>query len=266
MAWIAALLLGAVTCRAVYYDQPKTEVLQELGRPASVLVRGDREILNYPNGRIELVGGKVVSIRGFAVAEGPLPAVVERDEIGPTKVESVEAAGRDDAPANQPEADVPPAAAEMNGMPDALAELDRALAEWERPPEPEEPQSLALTAAILGFGLLINWLLMLAALTLTCKYWAVEVSWSGLMIASGVDTAVRTAVATVGKVLLKLPALFYADEAIALVVLVFVLRKVSYNQRLSQAVTIAMTSKVFSVLVGSIVALAVMSAIFSGRR
>ena len=46
-------------------------------------------------------------------------------------------------------------------------------------------------------------------------------------------------------------SLFYADEAVAAIVMVLVLRKVSINRSLAQAVQITMTSKVFSIVVGS---------------
>jgi hypothetical protein len=91
---------------------------------------------------------------------------------------------------------------------------------------------------------------MLAALALTCKYWGANVEWVGLMIAAAADTGVRGVIGAIGK-LLGMFSLFYADEAVAAIVLLFVLRRVSTNKSLQQAVPITMTCKVFSVVVGS---------------
>ena len=53
--WLAVLLILVVRAEAVYYGQPRAEVLKELGKPVSQVTRGDREILMYPQGvRLEL--------------------------------------------------------------------------------------------------------------------------------------------------------------------------------------------------------------------
>jgi hypothetical protein len=100
-------------------------------------------------------------------------------------------------------------------------------------------------------GLAVKWLLTLAALKLTCKYWGCEIFWSGLMTVAAVDVGVRAVIGLVGFLALKMTSLFYADEAIAAIAMVIVLRKVSINQSLAQAVQITMTTKTFTVVVGS---------------
>jgi len=107
----------------------------------------------------------------------------------------------------------------------------------------------------------VKWLLMLAALKLTAKYWSVDIEWSGLMIAAAADTGVRAVVLGVGEGLMGLFSVFYADEALAAIVLVLVLRKVSTNQSLQQAITITMTSKVFSIVVGSFLSVVILRAL-----
>ena len=47
----------------------KQELLRELGKPTSLLTKGGREILIYPNNvRIELDQGRVVSVKGLDLA------------------------------------------------------------------------------------------------------------------------------------------------------------------------------------------------------
>lgn len=94
-------------------------------------------------------------------------------------------------------------------------------------------------------------MLTLAALKLTCKYWGCEIFWNGLMTVAGVDVLVCSVIGIAGLLLLGMDSLFYADEVVVAGVMVLVLRKVSINQSLAQAVQITMTTKVFSVVVGS---------------
>ena len=89
------------------------------------------------------------------------------------------------------------------------------------------------------------------ALKLTCKYWGAEVFWSGLLTVALADVAVRAVIGLVFLLVLKMPSLFNADEAVAGIAMVLVLRKVSINRSLAQAVQITMTTKTFSVVVGS---------------
>ncbi|HET7538096.1 MAG TPA: hypothetical protein VFJ90_16665, partial [Candidatus Didemnitutus sp.] len=60
---------------------------------------------------------------------------------------------------------------------------------------------------------------------------------------------------------MHMPSLFYADEAAAAVVMVILLKRVSYNHSLNQAVTITLTTKTFSVVVGSFLVTILMRAL-----
>lgn len=100
-------------------------------------------------------------------------------------------------------------------------------------------------------GLVLKWVLTLAALKLTCKYWGVEIFWSGLMIVALVDAGLRGTMGAIGILWLQMPSLFYADEAISAIAMVLILRKVSINQSMGQAVQVTMTTKTFSIVVGS---------------
>ncbi len=70
------------------------------------------------------------------------------------------------------------------------------------------------------------------------------------MTVAAVDVAIRMVIGLLFALVLDMPT-FYADEAIAAFAMVMVLRKVSINQSLAQAVQITMTTKVFSIVVGS---------------
>jgi hypothetical protein len=272
LRWVIALfLLVANLGAAVRYDMSKEELVTELGKPTSILAKGGREVLMYPNNvRIEIERGKVVSVKGidFAAAESA-PATATTT----TKEKADEAAATDKEPDGEPkltpaeqkaqaeaEAKAEKEMAEANAK--ARAEMEKAITQMENPDT--GPAIMAKPSfAISGFliELVVKWLLMLAALKLTAKYWSVDIEWRGLMIAAAADTGVRAVVLGVGEGLMGLFSVFYADEALAAIVLVLVLRKVSTNQSLQQAITITMTSKVFSIVVGSFLSVVILRAL-----
>jgi hypothetical protein len=250
--WALICLATAGVGMAVEPGMARVNVLQELGRPISAVARGNTEVLTYKDGvKITLKDGKVTEIAGqppvttapaeaAAEASAPTPAAEPPEPPEPlmTKAEQAEQARLE----KKYEEEAAKARAEMEK---ALNDLEN------RHHEPVVHEKPAFD--IVGFliGLVLKWLLTLAALKLTCKYWGCEVFWSGLMTVAAVDVGVRAVVGLVGLLVLQMESLFYADEAIAAIVMVLVLRKVSINQSLAQAVQITMTTKVFSVVVGS---------------
>jgi hypothetical protein len=247
-------LLGGVAGAAVRYDMTKDELLKELGKPTSVLVKGGREVLTYPNNvRIELEHGKVVSVKGLDIvaAEAAEAAAVVAAEQKKAEEAAAKVEAEQQKKLDEEEARAEKAAAAADAK--ARAEMEKAIGDMENmhggAPTLPAQESFAVGEFLLG--LVVKWLLMVAALKLTTKYWNADVEWKGLMLAAAADTGVRAVVLFIGERLLKMFSVFYADEALAAIVLVLVLRKVSTNQSLQQAVTITMTCKVFSVVVGS---------------
>lgn len=250
----ALMCLAAAVQAAVEHGMARVNVLQEFGRPVSAVARGNTEILTYKDGvKITLKDGKVTDIKGLtpaedvpaetapapeAAAETAVPETVEPPEPMLTKEQQTEQARLEKQFADE--------AAK------GRAEIEKALTELENlhksPPAAEEQARFRVMDFLLGLGL--KWLLTLAALKLTCKYWGCEVFWSGLMTVAAVDVAVRLVIGLIFALVLDMPT-FYADEAVAAIVMVMVLRKVSINQSLAQAVQITMTTKVFSIVVGS---------------
>lgn len=270
--WVILSWVSVLPVLAVYYDQPRAEVLRELGRPTSSITRGGREVMLFPNGvRIEFERGRVVFMQGIEPTEGsgsgPTAAEAEPDappppDAVPKPAEPAAMAPKMD-PQDEEEVKLTPEQAKALEEAEkefaaanakARAEMEKAIGDLEKIYEGGAAPPPAPRFDVVGFILevFIAWVLMVAALKLTTKYWAVDIEWPGLLLAAAVDTVVKVAVRLVGVFALEMPMLFYADEAIAAVVLVFVLRKVSTNQRLDQAVTVTLTSKVFSVVVGSL--------------
>ena len=240
---VAFCLFCAAELAAVEIGMNRNLVVHELGQPISSVARSTTEVMTYPGGvRITLKDGRVSAVTGLKPTASAAVAAPEKEapaEPVPTKAEA-EAMAR--AEKKEAEADAK-----------ARTEMEKTIGDLEnmhnQPPVPKVmPKFEPLGFAI---GLAVKWLLTLAALKLSCKYWGAEVFWSGLMTVALVDVALKAVLGLIGLLLLKLPTLFNADDALAGIAMVFVLRKVSINRSLAQAVQITMTTKTFSIVVGS---------------
>ena len=245
---MAVLLLCVTRLSALEIGAARLLVIHELGHPTSSLARGNTETMTYPNGvRITLKDGKVTGIVGLkpvdpaaAAPEAPAaPAVEPEAEPALTKEQAQELAKMEKQQA----------AADAK----ARTELEKSLTDLEnlhsQPAKALAPPAFDVLS--FGVGLAVKWVLTLAALKLSCKYWGSEVFWTGLMLVALVDVVVRGVVGLIGFKLLHMMSLFYADEALAGLAMVLVLRKVSINQRMALAVEVTITTKTFSIVVGS---------------
>jgi hypothetical protein len=247
-ACLVALLQPAVW--ALSLDDTREQAIAELGKPGSIATRGAREILLYPNNiRLELENGKVVSAEGINLGE-TTPAVVEisppaqpKQPAAPADPEEDELAMADDSLADREHVSVTGhSQAGLEKSFDALvASRDQAAMAPLRP-------TFNLVEFVVKVVLIF--LMTIAALRLACKYWGAEVFWSGIATIAAVDAVVRGSLTLAGELLLELPTLFYLDEAIAAIVMVLLLKKLSVNQSTAQAVELTMTTKVFTVIVG----------------
>lgn len=272
LRWLIALsLLAASLGAAVRYDMTKEELLKELGKPTSILNRNGREVLIYPKGvRIEIEQGKVVSVKGLDLAAEEAAAANPPSAAGAKAPAAAGDKDDDDEPKLTPAEQKARAAEEAKleremaaANAKARAEMEKTITALENPGNPAAAAMPRHSFALADFlvEIVVKWLLMLAALKLTTKYWGVDIEWQGLMIAAGADTGVRALVLGVGEGLMGLPSVFLADEALGAIVLVTVLRKVSTNQSLQQAVTVTVTSKTFSIVVGSFLSVAILRAL-----
>jgi hypothetical protein len=266
--WLLAvcLLLGGARA-GVEYGMSKPALIQELGKPTSVLSRpgSGREVLIYPKGvRIELEQGKVVSVKGLDLGALSATPATSEEKAEPEPAAEPEPKLTPEQQKAQAEAlakaEKESAAADAR----ARAEMEKAIGQMEKDHDRDMERPHKRSFDFVGFfiGIVIKWVLMIGALKLTCKYWNADVEWKGLMIAAGADTGARMVVGLIGG-LMGASSLFYVDEATAAIVLVLVLRKVSTNQSLQQAVTITMTCKTFSIVVGSFISVFVMHTVGS---
>jgi len=244
--WVTGLL-------AVEIGTERIMVIHELGRPTYSVAKKNTEILTYAGGvRITLTDGRVSAMAGLKSAAGatvsPAPVPESAADRAVTKAEADDFARMEKAQADADSA--------------ARMKMEKAIEEMESNHDhPVRRAPPVFNLKEFAVGVILKAILTLAALKLTCKYWGCEIFWSGLITVSVVDAAIRGAMGLLGTLWLQTPSLFYVDEAIAAGVMVTILRKVSINQSMAQAVQVTMTAKTFSIVVGSLLITVLLRAI-----
>jgi hypothetical protein len=245
-------LLAVEAAWAVSLDETREQVIRELGKPNSTATRGGREILLYPKGvRLELESGRIVSAQGITLSE---PASESAPAVKPEPVKTDTVAPATPITKNQSTTEkqtVEPEYTQETAKVQAGVEKSlEALSERQEQAQHPLPRE---KFNIINFAveLILIFLMTVGALKLACKYWGAEVFWSGILTVGAVDAVVRGAMILAGKLLLGFPTLFYADEAVAGIVMVILLKKFSINQSTAQAVQLTLTSKTFTVVVGA---------------
>ena len=255
---LATGLWAGPNVSAVEIGTARVNVIQELGEPASAIARGDSEVFTYRDGtKIKFKGGRVTEITGLKPAE---PAVAATPPEAPTP--PAPPAPAEPVLTKEQQAELEKQEkAEAEAGAKARAQMEQAIADMENPPPASfaEKATQGIVEFLIGLGL--KWLMTIAALKLSCKYWNSEVPWTGIMLVSIVDVVIRGVIGYIGYELLHAMSLFYLDEAVSAFVMVLVLRKVSINQRLALAVEVVFTVKTFTIVVGSFVMTFVMRAL-----
>ena len=99
--------------------------------------------------------------------------------------------------------------------------------------------------------MILKFFLTLAVLKLACKYWGAEVFWSVIFIVAGVDALVGGMMNLVGELVLGFPTLLSADDLVGGIAMLFLLKKLSVNHAIGQAIQLTLTTKTFMVVAGS---------------
>ena len=248
LAGIFLALLGVAS--ALSPDATREQVIEELGKPTSMAKLGQREIMIYPKGvRLEFEGGKIVSAKGIVLSENVaapvVPVAVEKSamkpaliELGKEKGELMRAMAKPDEPDVM--GTTPP------GAVNAIEQMERSHEQAQQPKAPKPFDFIGLVV-----GVVLKFLLTVAALKLACKYWAAEVFWSTILTVCAADAAVSGGMTLVGELLLGFPTLFNADDLVGGIVMLFLLKKLSVNHAISQAIQLTLTTKTFTVVVGA---------------
>lgn len=214
----------------------RVHVLQILGEPASAISRGETEYLTYRDGtKVTLIQGIVSEATGLP--ETPAETVSPPIETPPEEA-SIQIYDEN--------AQVVPETVESSNFAQAISQL-----ESHSSPQDIYAPANRFSLIELFAGIFLKTIVTILALKLTSKYWGYEILWGGIIVVAIVDTTVRTGVTAGAKYLLGFPTTFYADEAIAALVMVMLVQKMSTSQSLNQAIQITLTTKVFTIVAGS---------------
>ena len=287
-------VLTAWSAGGVREGMSRADVEAALGRPVSALAKGDTVILRYPNnGRVELIQDRAVVLVRVPHADD-----VEREEAEAAAAQAVldaelakeraaEEADRKAMAQAEAESARAAAAAAARGEPVALPE--GALQDLERvteglvaahgQPGGASPHAGADSPFIGGethgigagggfwFGLLAMFFVQFAvgvvALKLAFKWSDVHAEWSQMPIPALANALTLATTRAGAFALWHTPDLFYVDHALALGVMLYVLRKTTHACTFPRAVAVAMAAKLTSFVVWILLSVFVMNAIAS---
>ncbi|HTZ19796.1 MAG TPA: hypothetical protein VMC06_02855 [Opitutaceae bacterium] len=257
---LLVLLLG-LTCAqwlpAVEIGDSRAAVLNEIGPPSSTARRNQREILVYPKGgRIELVEGKVVDIRGplpvGQPAEPPPVAPAPSALASPTPPPAGPPPG---APAAAPKAvnTKPTPGGTSTAAPVSFNPADAANALGDKvekmntawgalPPPPKKHSALDNIPSFL-VGLLLRFTLTIVGLKLAFKYWEMDAFWTGVCCIAGIDVALHAILELLGPATGGLTTMNAVENGLPGLALIFTINYFCINKRLQNAVVTAMTVK-----------------------
>jgi ribosomal protein L6P/L9E len=214
-------------------DATREQVIAELGKPTSVAKMGKREIMIYPGGvRLELEEGKVVAAKGIVLNDA---LAVEKTTIN-----------KDQKPQATENRAIDGEFAQPSAMDKVVEGLEKSHDEGQHPVAPKK-------FSIVGFvlGMILKFLLTVAALILASKYWGAEVFLSVIFTVAGVDALISGLMNLIGELVLGFPTLLSADDLVGGIVMLFLVKKLSINHSIGQAVQLTLTTKTFIVVVGS---------------
>jgi hypothetical protein len=266
---LGTLMFAAAVCRAeIGTGDARDEVLRQLGKPTSIAKRGGHEIFLYPKGgRIELVDGRVVDVKGplptaIVSAADPLAGASAAD--GKTVASPLHA---QPPPAKQSLAhptvttseDYNPAIA-ANELAKHVEKMDTA---WGTALPKQERHSPLDSLPLFLTGLLIRFAFTIVALKLAFKYWEMDAFWTGILLISGIDMTLHAAFELLGPASDGFTTLFAIENGIPGVVMIYTIHRFCFNKRIHNAVLTAAAVKVVATLLYIFAGVAVLNIVYS---
>jgi hypothetical protein len=250
IAALCAFLLAPLALADVGMGDSRADVIRATGNPTSHAQRGDREILMYPHGgRVELVDGKVVDVKG------PLPAITPAAP-GPEKARAPETAPAMPPPppvtgatAAAPSSKAGPLPATSALAPktapgiDALgSRIEKMDTAWgDRPYGPKEPDEFSwlklAVMTVLHFGI------TLFALKLAFKIEEMDALWTGVLAIAGVDLAVYVGLEALGPMTGGMTSGNGIEGGLGAIVMIFTIQKFCFTKKLPYAIATAVAVK-----------------------
>jgi hypothetical protein len=240
---LCVLLFASLLQADTGVGDTRDEVIRAHGNPTSHAQRGDREILMYPHGaRVELIGGKVVDVKGT------LPTAV----VEPTPPETTPASAATTpnpatkpvtVPAPAPKATPKDQTVDSGSALDALGKhIEKMDTAWgERPKLP--PQNTELNWPKLAVSLVLHFAITLLALRIAFKIEEMDALWSGVFAITGIDLLVYAVLEILGPVTDGISSGGAVEGGLGALVMVCTIQKFCFTKKLPYAIATAMGVK-----------------------
>ncbi|MGH7943862.1 MAG: hypothetical protein ACREH8_02010 [Opitutaceae bacterium] len=262
-------MLAAIFSRAeIGIGDSRDEVLRQTGKPTSRAKRGDHEIFLYPKGgRVELIGGKVVDVKG-PLPTAPAQPVETSAPATAQNATEVPAANRQEAVAPTPPESGPPVMATRdeynpaeaaNELAKHVEKMDTA---WGVAPARQEVHSPLDSLPAFLTGLLLRFLLTIFALKLACKYWEMDAFWSGIFMIAGIDMALHAMFELLGPASGGFTTLVAVENGVPGLVMIYTIYRFCFNKRIPNALITAASVKLVVTLCHLFLAVGAMNLIF----
>ncbi len=247
---VCAICVTHALGAGVAVGMERSDVETALGKPSAILQRDDRLILVYPkNGRVELAKGRVVEMANVPLSD-------EVFEVPETTKPVTPPAGNH---ADESDDETSIALESKSASPGISTPPHDEYAKDDHDAEDEDSESAGLPILPLLIVAACRTVVMIVVLKLAFKWADVHADWSQMIAPALSDTVVRIAIVLIAEKALGITDLFYADEALAYLALIFVLTKTTHACTLSRALAVAAAAKLTSIVVGSLIVVMVLS-------
>lgn len=259
------LSLGAgLSARGVGEGMTREQVEAEVGKPLSVLERGDTQVLRYPNdGRVELRNGLVTRVvRVRHVSDPATPEEVAAEEAAKlAKAEAEEAKA-----AAAAEAEWAKANAEARKA--VEADVDRLSAEHDGGAGAviggmmgaEDPTQFW---TMLGIGALVQVGVGMIILKLAFRWADVHADWGQMFWPALAATAGGAGVRAVGFVAWNVTEFFRVDDAVSYLALLLTLLKTTHACTWQRAFSVSAAAKLMTIVVWTFLGVALTQVLFA---
>lgn len=278
--WTTALWIMAAAWAAaagVGEGMTREEVEAEVGKPLSVLMRGDTTVMRYPNdGRVELREGRVTRVvRVRHVSDGLTPE--ELAALEAAKLAKAEAEAEKAEEAKAKEEALAAAAAEadwMKASADGRKEMEAAVEQLSESPTPvagaggpadamgfrESPSHFW---TMLGVGALVQVGVGMVVLKLAFRWADVHADWVQMLWPALAGMAGVVVVRAVGYAGWGVTEFFRMDDAVSYVALLTALLKTTHACTWQRALAVASAAKLMTIVVWTFLGVALAHVLFA---
>lgn len=255
-------LLGVAVleARGVREGMSQEQVEAELGRPLSVLARGEQVVMRYPgDGRVELVADKVVRVVRVRHVDDPLTeaelAEVEARRVA--EAEAAEAKAEAEEMAKYAKENAAAEAAWAKADAEARLKLEQSVeqltAAHEAGPSAEDFGLSAPEPGHYWIMLVVSFLVQagvaMVGLKLAFRWCDVHADWDQMVAPAVVASLAGAAVRAAGYAMWQVTEFFYVDNAISYFALLGTLLKTTHACTMARACAVAAAAKLMMMIV-----------------